>query len=549
MKKDDKLGHVNLSLPFKEICDKPSRMDRSWHFEFNDTPLRSSDPKHAAQGAISLKVRWQPAIGGSREGAHRRSPSGSGGSGWLPGLGRSPKLQEENRHSASGFSSPRKLQEQERRWGSPTESAGGYARRPIGSPSLGETLGGWGKSLVSTFTGEGRSASLTQWGKLHLTLKEAINLKPADWTGKSDPYIRFRLNGREVTSSVKKQTLDTAFNEHFEFEGFLRELTTEPLEVMLYDKDVVKKDDDLGRTTVDLLQFQQMVRDSRTADGNWSQDYDCHIPNTQGSVIINFRWEAMGGVTGPPEIIYRDGLGQEPDAWHVKGKLVVELRRAVNLPAADMNGLSDPYAKLTIKGTTSRKKAEQKSKTIKESLNPVWNQTFSWEGTLAALTDEPLHIEVYDWDSIMKLKKDDFLGSCDVHLSSLLRTPELPDFAVPLRDASSGAASTSTTSSRYGTIVLRARWERDAYALPTDRSMGHNDSNLSTPRSESSSMTPRSFLSGLSGRRRGGDRGPTVATNVATPGALNLGRLRPNVADTPPVRSRGGRTMEAILDS
>ena len=42
--------------------------------------------------------------------------------------------------------------------------------------------------------------------------------------------------------------------------------------------------------------------------------------------------------------------------------------------------------KLTLKGTT------HKSKTIKKSVNPRWDETFTWKGVLRDLLAEPLQV-------------------------------------------------------------------------------------------------------------------------------------------------------------
>lgn len=59
------------------------------------------------------------------------------------------------------------------------------------------------------------------------------------------------------------------------------------------------------------------------------------------------------------------------------GKLKIIVSSAENLLAGDINGFSDPYVK--IEGTFGSQKVNFKSKVIKKTLNPTWNQIFDLE--------------------------------------------------------------------------------------------------------------------------------------------------------------------------
>ena len=51
-------------------------------------------------------------------------------------------------------------------------------------------------------------------------------------------------------------------------------------------------------------------------------------------------------------------------------RITISVLQARNLKAADRNGLSDPYVVVT------QGKHFETTKTIKENLNPTWNETF-----------------------------------------------------------------------------------------------------------------------------------------------------------------------------
>ncbi len=95
-----------------------------------------------------------------------------------------------------------------------------------------------------------------------------------------------------------------------------------------------------------------------------------------------------------------------------RGVLRVTLIRGRELVAADFNGKSDPFVKLGL-GRHSHT-----SKVVPKSLDPEWNETFTFEGALLELVGEPLLLQCWDQD-FGGLSKDD-LGKVSVDLTTLL---------------------------------------------------------------------------------------------------------------------------------
>lgn len=91
------------------------------------------------------------------------------------------------------------------------------------------------------------------------------------------------------------------------------------------------------------------------------------------------------------------------------GTLRCDVLDAADLPAADRNGLSDPYCKIYLNEQEVFKTAVQK-----KTLHPSWNEFF--EIPIASRTAAQFRIDVYDRDIG---EKDDFLGSASANLQLL----------------------------------------------------------------------------------------------------------------------------------
>ncbi|KCV70510.1 hypothetical protein H696_02859 [Fonticula alba] len=104
------------------------------------------------------------------------------------------------------------------------------------------------------------------------------------------------------------------------------------------------------------------------------------------------------------------------------------ISRGVNLVSRDVNGLSDPYVVMTLlRGnyTTAAGDAAAsagapvqtfRTKTIRKTLNPQFNETFRFE-SIEDLSTAVIHVSVWDWD---RFTDDDFMGHAALPLYKYL---------------------------------------------------------------------------------------------------------------------------------
>lgn len=99
------------------------------------------------------------------------------------------------------------------------------------------------------------------------------------------------------------------------------------------------------------------------------------------------------------------------------GTLTVTVQKATDLLACDLNGLSDPYVKMYLL-PDSTKATKHKTKVIKKSLNPTWNESFDFNVTQDMINENRrLHITVWDWD---RITANDFMGAISFTLDQII---------------------------------------------------------------------------------------------------------------------------------
>ncbi|KAF5100759.1 hypothetical protein D0Z00_001147 [Geotrichum galactomycetum] len=153
-----------------------------------------------------------------------------------------------------------------------------------------------------------------------------------------------------------------------------------------------KKDDIIASYKIDTLALLKR---------SYKEPYVLTIKNGNNNVAsatIRMRYFPLLMQLDPSESVNNMGL--------LNGEIV----KAENVPAADRSGYSDPYTNVILNGQKIFK-----TKIVKKTLNPVWNESFSTE--ILSRTTDKLTLECYDWD--MGPSSDDYLGEVDVDLAKL----------------------------------------------------------------------------------------------------------------------------------
>ncbi|XP_055940978.1 multiple C2 and transmembrane domain-containing protein 1-like isoform X4 [Argiope bruennichi] len=250
---------------------------------------------------------------------------------------------------------------------------------------------------------------------LEVHLRFGKDLQARDACGTSDPYVKFKISGKQLYKSrTVNRTLEPYWDEFFTIPV---DDVFEPLHIRVYDYDFAFQDDYMGAAQIDLTQLELSrptdLAVTLTESGkpdvtspSWGQIFLTLtlIPKTQEEKEQFFNKGSLlrlGFNTPSASPMVRR---QKTQMWD--SVVTIVLVEGKNLLAMDENGTSDPYVKFSLGNE------RYKSKVMFKTLDPQWLEQFN----LHMYTDQPkiLEISVYDKDFH---GKDDFMGRCTIDLS------------------------------------------------------------------------------------------------------------------------------------
>ncbi|XP_076343879.1 synaptotagmin-1-like [Tachypleus tridentatus] len=211
---------------------------------------------------------------------------------------------------------------------------------------------------------------------LAVTVLQAEDLPGMDMSGTSDPYVKVYLlpdKKKKYETKVHRKTLNPVFNETFNFKIPFAEYASKTLVFAIFDFDRFSKHDQIGEVKVALstVDLAQTIEEWRELTGVEEQGQD----NKLGDICFSLRYVPTAG------------------------KLTVVILEAKNLKKMDVGGLSDPYVKIAI--MMNSKRIKKKKTSIKKcTLNPYFNESFTFEIPFEQIQKVNLVVTVVDYDRI-----------------------------------------------------------------------------------------------------------------------------------------------------
>uniref|UniRef100_A0A673YQJ1 Rabphilin-3A-like n=1 Tax=Salmo trutta TaxID=8032 RepID=A0A673YQJ1_SALTR len=250
---------------------------------------------------------------------------------------------------------------------------------------------------------------------LHCNIVKAKGLKPMDSNGLADPYVKLHLlpgasKSNKLRTKTLKGTLNPVWNETLVYHGITDDdMQRKTLRLSVSDMDKFGHNEFIGETRVALKKLK----------ANQMKNYSVCLER-----VVQVKKAGTGGSVRGMALYEEEVKEDEAEERGrilisltystQKGRLIVGVVRCAHLAAMDSNGYSDPFVKICLKPDMG-KKAKNKTQIKKKTLNPEFNEEFSYEIKHGELAKKSLDISVWDYDMGTS---NDFIGGCQLGITA-----------------------------------------------------------------------------------------------------------------------------------
>ncbi|XP_035123244.1 double C2-like domain-containing protein alpha isoform X1 [Callithrix jacchus] len=262
-------------------------------------------------------------------------------------------------------------------------------------------------------------------------------LKPMDFNGLADPYVKLHLlpgacKANKLKTKTQRNTLNPVWNEDLTYSGITDDdITHKVLRIAVCDEDKLSHNEFIGEIRVPLRRLKPSQKK------HFNICLERQVPLASPSSMS----AALRGISCYLKELEQaeQGLGLLEERGRIllslsyssrRRGLLVGIVRCAHLAAMDVNGYSDPYVKTYLRPDVD-KKSKHKTCVKKKTLNPEFNEEFFYEIELSTLATKTLEVTVWDYDIG---KSNDFIGGVSLgpgargearkHWSDCLQQPD-----------------------------------------------------------------------------------------------------------------------------
>uniref|UniRef100_A0A8C8S375 Double C2 domain alpha n=1 Tax=Pelusios castaneus TaxID=367368 RepID=A0A8C8S375_9SAUR len=247
---------------------------------------------------------------------------------------------------------------------------------------------------------------------LHCTVLRAKGLKPMDFNGLADPYVKLHLlpgacKANKLKTQIQRNTLNPVWNEALTYTG----ITGEDMARKTLPWGAILLPGFLSHSRLwGAITYPRVPLPCQSLGVLWAPGEQCWTlgspPHSRGARALTYPLCPQLEQAEQWELEERGRILLALTYSSERRGLLVGILRCAHLAAMDVNGYSDPYVKTYLRPDVE-KKSKHKTSVKKKTLNPEYNEEFFYEIDQAELAQKSLEVTVWDYDIG---KSNDFIG-------------------------------------------------------------------------------------------------------------------------------------------